>query len=115
MPTFGKDYINNIQVGVNTGYAYSWVINNNWLLSGMATLGINVGNDPQSFKHVKLKVYPGVLTRGGASYNRPGYSVAFSMLIQNKLLYSAQGDIFTITSAGLQLGYIKRFDGFSRK
>jgi len=115
LPSLNEKYLDNIQVGVNGGYAYSWVVNSNWLLSGMATLGLNVGNDPESLKDVKLKVYPGVFSRIAASYNKLGYSVAFSMLIQNKLLYSGQGDTFTVTSLGMQLAFIKRFDGFKRE
>jgi len=110
----GQETIDNIQFGAHGGYGYSWVVGERWLLSAMGTLGVNVGNDPEALTKIKLKLYPSVFARWGASYNKPGWSVNFSTLVQNKVLYAAQSDAFTITSFGAEIVYIYRFDSFRK-
>jgi hypothetical protein len=112
LPESDADYIDNIQFGANAGYAYSWVANKYWLLSGMVTVGANVGNNPDALKNVKLNVYPTAFARGSAAYSKNDWSAAFSMLIQNKQVYATQGNEFSVTSLGVQLMYVKRFDRF---
>lgn len=107
-----KNYLDNLQFGVNGGYAYSYVLNPYWLLSGMATVGANVGNNPEAIKGGKLKMYPTAFARGAASYNKPNWAVAFAMLIHNKSVYAVQDTSFTITALSMQLTYVRRFDGF---
>lgn len=112
---YGHETIDNVQFGAHAGYGYSWVVGERWLLSAMVTLGANVGNDPEVLKKIKLKLYPSVFARWGASFNKPGWSVNFSALVQNKILYAARSDAYTITSFGAEIAYIKRFDTFSIK
>lgn len=112
LPDFGDEYVDNIQFGANAGYAYSWVVNKYWLLSGMITAGANVGNNPDNLKNIKLNVYPTAFARGAAAYSKNDWSVAFSMLIQNKLVYATKGNEFSVASLGMQFMYVKRFDSF---
>jgi hypothetical protein len=104
--------IDNLQFGVNGGYAYSWVVDEHWQLSGIATAGFSLGHDLGSGDGPPLKVYPTALARGAASYSKNNWAVAFTMLINNRLLYAADGIDYTITAAGFQLGYIRHFDKF---
>lgn len=115
MPLPEHDPIDNFQLGLNAGYAYSWVIGRHWLLSGAATVGANFGNEPELLKDGKIKVYPTVFARGVASYHRSDWALSLSLLIHNKSVYLRDGDMLSLTSLNVQLGYVKHFDSFTKK
>ncbi|MDV6168591.1 DUF4421 family protein [Flavobacterium sp. DG1-102-2] len=111
----GNSSVNNFQLGVNAGYGYSWVINEHWLLSGMATVGVNAGNEVDVLEDGKIKLYPTAFARGGAGYHKNDWGIGMSFLVNNKLLYYTT-DSFSLTSVNLQITYIKHFDSvFKRK
>lgn len=110
-----KNRIDNFQVGVNGGYAYSWVPNEHWLFSGIITAGANFGNETVMLKEGKVKIYPTVFARGSAGYHKPGWAVYFSLLIHTKSINYVDDKKFDITSIGMQLAYVKRFDSFIKK
>lgn len=110
-----RSSIDNFQFGVNGGYGYSWVINEHWLLSGMATVGINTGNDVDLLKDGKLDLYPTAFARGSAGYRKNDWGIGMSFLVNNKLVYYTNDD-FSLTSVNLQITYVKHFDRlFGRK
>lgn len=111
----GNNYISNFQLGMNAGYAYSWVLNNHWLLSGMAKGGINLGNEPELLKHGKIKAYPTGFARGSAAYHRSDWAVSFLMLVNNKSLFPSKDNKLDLTSANFELSYVKHFDNFLKK
>lgn len=101
----------NIQLGINTGYAYSWVINRYWLLSGMATVGANVGNEPEKLKDWKLEFYPAVFARFAGSYHKNDWGVVLSVLLNNKSIHLLNGkEELNLTTLGLQLSFVKHLD-----
>ncbi|KOS08033.1 hypothetical protein AM493_19745 [Flavobacterium akiainvivens] len=102
--------IDNLQFGANGGYAYSWVVNEHWQLSGIATAGLSLGHDLGSGDGASLKVYPTALARGAASYSKNNWAVAFTTIINNRLLYASGDEDYTITSIGFQLSYVRHFD-----
>jgi hypothetical protein len=105
----------NLQLGVNIGYAYSWRIDNNWLVTGMASVGSNFGNEIEALKNSKIKIYPTALARASSTYQKNDWSVSFSFLINNKLIYSQSGNSFSLTSLNMQLAYVKQLDHIFRK
>lgn len=110
-----KDNLDNFQVGVGAGYAYSWVINKHWLLSGMATLGVNAINEWNEFKHLRLKAYPRAFARGAAGYSRSDWGLYFSFLVHNDVVYNQLHERLTLTTINNQLSYIRHFNYFFRK
>lgn len=106
---------NNLQLGVNGGYAYSWVVDKHWLLTGMATIGANFGNEMTALKDGKIKIYPTALARAASTYHRDDWSLSFSMLINNKVVYPKAGSTFDITALSMQLSYVKQIDGIFKK
>lgn len=104
-----KNNINNFQLGANAGYGYSWVINKYWLLSGMATVGINAGNEVDVLEDGKIKLYPTAFARGGAGYHKDDWGIGMSFIVNNKLVYYTS-DSFSLTSVNLQIIYVKHFD-----
>ncbi|MHA3789964.1 DUF4421 family protein [Flavobacterium hauense] len=104
-----KNSINNFQLGVSAGYGYTWVINKYWLLSGMATAGINMGNEVDVLEDGKIKLYPTAFARGGAGYHKDDWGIGMSFIVNNKLVYYTS-DSFSLTSVNLQITYIKHFD-----
>jgi hypothetical protein len=107
--------IHNLQLGMNAGYAYSWVINDRWLMSGMATGGINFGNNPDLLKEGKIEAYPTAFARGSASYHKSDWAASFLFLINNKSVRSSLGNPLHLTSVNMQVSYVKNFNSFFKK
>lgn len=105
----GKNPFRNFQAGVNGGYAYSWVINNRWMLAGMAKAGASYVNVPQLNGGEKIKVYPTAFARGSATYQKPRWAASFLMLINNKSAFAYQNK-YQITSVNFQLSYVRHFN-----
>lgn len=110
----GRNPIRNFQIGLNSGYGYSWVINDRWLLSGMAKIGINSANEQKLTGADKIKIYPTAFARGSATYQKTDWAVSFLMLINNKSVYAYQNQV-QITSVNFQLSYIRHLDGIFKK
>ncbi|WP_051293139.1 DUF4421 family protein [Olivibacter sitiensis] len=106
---------NNVQLGINTGYAYSWVIDQHWFVTGMATAGANFGNETELAKKGRLKLYPTVMARASSVYHKDDWSIAFSMLIHNKAVYAPVNDLFTLTSLNMQLSFVKQLNYIFKK
>ena len=77
----------NYQMGVNVGYAYSWVISPRWLLAGMLSLGVNFGNNSEVLAWNNLRVYPTNIGRLTFNYNREDWSFALTGIFNNKMMY----------------------------
>ncbi|GHU95911.1 hypothetical protein FACS1894156_6240 [Bacteroidia bacterium] len=114
--------IHNLQIGANVGYGYSWVINRQWLMSGMITVGGAVGNEVNQLSIPKIHLYPAASARLAVSYNRPSWSLAISALYNFNWLTS-DDQLFTrpnvriadnqlaLRSGYVQLSFVKRFRG----
>ncbi|GHT79779.1 hypothetical protein FACS189467_0050 [Bacteroidia bacterium] len=97
--------INNLQLGANAGYVYSWVINPQWLMSGMMTTGIALGNEFNNLENDQIRIYPASLVRFAWSYNKPTWSLAISTLY--KFDWTDQQ---FFRSGYVQLSFVKRFE-----
>jgi hypothetical protein len=113
--TSDNSRLNNFQLGMNAGYAYSWVINNRWLMSGSATGGINLGNEPELLKNGKIQIYPTAFARGSAVYHKSDWAATFLLLIHNKSVYPVQGSTLNLTSLNMEISYVKHFDNWFKK
>ncbi|MGY0035685.1 hypothetical protein [Pedobacter sp. NJ-S-72] len=101
---------------LNAGYAYSWVLNNHWLLSGMAKAGINIGNELKLLDRGKINAYPTAFARGSAAYHKLDWAVSFFlMLINSKSLYPEENNKLNLTSVNFEISYVKHFDNFFKK
>ena len=114
-PASDQNHIQNLQLGGSMGYAYSWPINDRWLMSGIATGGINVGNETELLQKVKIRAYPTAFARGSAGYHKSDWAAAFSFLINSKSLSGLQNNSLNLTSISMQLSYVKHFNSLSRK
>jgi hypothetical protein len=115
IPVPDQNQIDNLQLGGSLGYAYSWAINERWLMSGIATAGVNVGNETELLQKVKIKAYPTAFARGSAGYHKSDWAAAFSFLINNKSLSGMAGNSVNLTSITMQLSYVKHFNNLFRK
>lgn len=104
--------VNNLQLGFNGGYAYSCVLGTHWLLSGMATVGVNFGNEPALIKKAKINLYPTALTRMAASYRQPRWATALLVLVHNKSIYPFEYRKLNLTSVNLELSYVRHLNHF---
>ncbi|QNK63483.1 DUF4421 family protein [Pedobacter sp. PAMC26386] len=110
-----NNYITNFQLGASAGYAYSWVINKYWLMSGIATVGANFGNEPELLRNGKIQVYPTAFARGSVGYHKSDWGVSFLTLINNKSAYSIRNNMLNLATINMQISYVKHFDGFFKK
>lgn len=116
VPAWGSNNsVENLQMAFNGGYAYSWVIDERWLWSGMATLGANFGNEIKALEDGKLKVSPAASARTAGAYHKSDWSVCLSMLIQNKSVYSVENERLGVTTLNFELAYIKQLDHIFQK
>jgi hypothetical protein len=106
----------NIQLGVNAGYAYSWAVNDRWLISGMAKAGANFGNTPNSLKKGKIEIYPTAFARFAGSYHKKDWGISMAIIISNKSVYPLKSEDLSLTTVTMQLSYVKHLDHlFKRK
>jgi hypothetical protein len=105
----------NLQLGINSGYAYNWVINKQWMMSGIATAGINFGNETNRLKDGKLRIYPTANARASATYLQNNWSASFSMLINNRQIYTQKNNPYDLMSLTFQLSFTQQLDRFFRK
>ncbi len=108
--------LSNFQLGVSAGYAYTWVINKHWSLSGSATLGMNLGNnDSGIFGKEKLEIYPTFLPRIAVGYATDLWSLRLSTV--NNIIFSdyseRQNTNLGLFSGNVQLTFIRRLDSFA--
>lgn len=109
------DYIDNVQLGLNAGYAYSWVMSPHWMMSGMATVGANFGNEIINVEDLKLKIFPTVFARYSLAYHTKDYALSLILLAHNKSIYPNDFDNINITTLRYEVCYVKHFNRIFKK
>ena len=105
----------NVQLGINTGYAYSWVINDRWLLSGMAKAGVNFGDATHKTHNGNVEIYPTASARFSGNYHKKDWGLSMVIMISNKSVYPIKSDELSLTSITMQLSYVKHLDDLFKK
>ena len=105
-----ENSLKNVQFGINGGYAYSWVIDERWMATGILTVGVNVGNDPHLLSDWKIEVYPTAFGRGGLIYHKNDWALAATFLVNNKLMYTEDDGELSFTGINFQLSFVKHID-----
>lgn len=100
-----------LQLGLSVGYAYTWVIDNNWFLTGSVTTGASIGNNyPGSFFKHKMKIVPIAEGRFAAGYNAYDWSIGISSNINKVFLFYTDDESLGMTNGLIKLTFIKRFN-----
>ncbi|PUV25802.1 DUF4421 family protein [Sphingobacterium athyrii] len=102
--------LDNLQIGAQGGYVYSWVLDQHWLITAYTTIGFNIGNDLENFKKFHFKIYPTVLARTVASYTKDDWSFSYGMMINNKMNFFETKKDYTVTNITLQLSVTKQIN-----
>lgn len=105
--TYGLE---NFQLGINGGYAYSWVMSDRWMLSGTIQAGANFGNAPKALKKGKIEVYPTAFARLAGNYHKKDWGISLAIIINNKSVYPLKNEELNLTAINMQLSYVKRLD-----
>ena len=111
----GNSDARNYQIGVNAGYAYSDVLSERWMLSGMLTVGSNFGNQPDLLGDGRIKIYPTAYFRAAGTYHKSDYAVSLSMLLHDTNISNLQDQNIGLLSLYFQLAYVKHIDHFFKK
>ena len=108
---YTKSEFDNIQAGINMGYAYSWVINQRLLLSSIATIGLSIGNDTQALRQGKVRIYPTAMVKASFVYSlKEDWSLAVTGVFNNKTIYTSTNRRLFVYSPTMQLTLTKHFD-----
>lgn len=113
--TNAKDNFENLQLGLNAGYAYSWVINDRWMLSGMVKGGVNFGNTPKLVQKADIEIYPTAFARFAGNYHKKDWGVSMVVLIGNRSVYPLKNAELSLTTVTMQLSYVKHIDYLFKK
>ena len=100
---------NNLILGINLGYAYTWVLNSHWLMTGIASVGAGFGNETDELGDGNIKVLPITFARGAIGYHRSGWGIDFSFLIHSKKLHYSEGSL-DLTGTNFQIAFIKHIN-----
>lgn len=103
---------NNLLLELYAGYSYSWVPNKHWLLAGIATAGITLGNETEKLKNGKIKIFPTVLVRGAVGYHHSFWGIYFSFLLHNNSLQYSNNNKLNLTAIDMQISNIIRLNSF---
>ena len=108
---YPKSEFDNIQIGINAGYAYSWEISRKLLLSSIATIGLSIGNETQALRQGKVRVYPTAMVKASFVYSpKEDWSLAVSGVFNNKTIYTSTNRRLFVYSPTIQLTLTKHFD-----
>ena len=102
----------NLLLGLNTGYAYSWVVSDKWLMTCVASAGITLGNEIDELKNGKIKIYPTIFIRGAIGYHESVWGINFSFLFHSKTLHNSDINKLNLTGINMKLSYILHIDSF---
>ena len=97
-------------IGPNVGYAYTWVINSFWFISGTATFGLNgVFQNQDEEKMQKITISPLAFTRYSVGYNAEQWTLNLTA-IKNSFFTSTSDNItYSMHPGNIQLNFIYRF------
>lgn len=102
------NYLNNYQIGVSAGYAYTWVIKKRYYLSGSMSVGVNFGTESLSKIH-KVEIYPSLFPRFSAGYNADTWSIALSGVNNRIYVHFKDQSKLSFDTGSLQISFVKRF------
>lgn len=104
-------YLDNFQIGVNGGYAYTWVLGKYWDISLSCTLGVTLGSEQMKrFGRDRIKFAPTVYPRFSVGYSRRTWAVGLFAL--DNITFPAMSNTSNVAvhSGKIRLAYLKRFD-----
>lgn len=100
----------NLQLGINAGYAYTWIIGNYWDISASSTLGVGILFPITSKNQNKtIKVVPIISPRITAGYNRDDWSMGFSFIGNVTYPIMSKEERISLLSGYMLFTYTKRF------
>ncbi|SHG15550.1 DUF4421 family protein [Dysgonomonas macrotermitis] len=99
----------NIQIGVNVGYAYSWVIKKRFFAAVSMTVGFNVGTESINKLHSKPELYPSFNPRVALGYHGKEWSVSTSFFDNHVYTFYSDNMSRGISTMSLQMTIVKRF------
>ncbi len=97
-------------IGPNGGYAYTWVINSFWFISGTATFGLNgVFQNQDEEKMQKITISPLAFTRFSVGYNAEQWTLNLTAIKNSFFTSTSENITYTMHPGNIQLNFIYRF------
>lgn len=98
------------QLGLSVGYAYNWVVNEYWLVSGSLAVGANFGNESlRTFFNKDFYVSPTAQCRSSVFYNRDKWSVGMSFVFNSVALKYTDNSQIDLNSGRFYIKCVRRF------
>lgn len=105
-----QNRINNIQIGMNGGYGYTWVINKHVYMSGSLSVGVNIGKEyMDKFNFKDLDAYPTIYPRVAFGYDHDTWSLRLSAMNNLTRISHTQKENMSFMTGTIQLTFIRRF------
>ncbi|WP_029902136.1 DUF4421 domain-containing protein [Prevotella sp. 10(H)] len=101
--------LRNYQIGINGGYAYTWVPNKRLFISISASVGANIGYENIDGHRNRVKVYPSVFPRFSMGYNHDSWSIGTSFVYNRIYILFTGPSKMALDTGALQFNLIKRF------
>lgn len=106
-----KQLHKNFQFGINGGYAYTWVINQNWFVNASSSIGINLGSESiQKFGKQTVKISPVVLPRFSAGYDKYDWSIGLKYVSSITFPSLSENSSIIVNNGNWEVTYTKRFN-----
>lgn len=106
---YGKSKLNNYQVSISGGYAYTWVIKRDYYVSGSIALGVNLGT--QSLSNLRhMEISPSIFPRISMGYNADDWSIGLSAIVNRVYVTRTHSLKMLFDTGNFQFSYIKRFN-----
>ncbi|MDR0829626.1 MAG: DUF4421 domain-containing protein [Prevotellaceae bacterium] len=106
----GGKFENNFQLGANVGYAYSWVIIKDLLLSAEITAGVQFGNELKDWFKARLEMNPTNLIRASLAYSRKNWTLSIYAYNNTIFHFFPNNNMLNLNSGSMQIVYLYRFD-----
>lgn len=99
----------NIQIGVNLGYAYSWIIKRKYFIAASMTVGASLGTESiNKIGKRKPDLYPSFNPRVAIGYHGKEWSVSTSLFANQIYTFYSENMNRGINTMSLQLTIVKR-------
>lgn len=105
----GGHHLKNWQLGVNGGYAYTWVASKHFYVSMSMSVGVNMGIEIIDDQRSRVKVYPSMFPRFSMGYNQDAWSIGFSGINNRVYILYTNPSKMAFDTAALQFNVVKRF------
>ena len=106
---YGRTKLDNVQIGISAGYAYTWVLGRHWQITAALSAGINIGSETVARLYKGyIDVCPTALPRFSVAYTHSTWAIAVSFVSSMTFPVISDEETLGLLSGTARLTYFKR-------